>query len=169
MAGQDQAINSLSEPVLVTVAMTVAVPLPVIIVSGDSKSSQHLKGLNCSPRTVHVILLRTATLRGSNPVVVEARGLCMFICRAQVWLREGLLDIMLSRVKMNTEIHGLSFFHVSEAIRTVSRLIKNQNILLIKEYLKHGIINIKQIDISPLNFGRFLHNLLEGLFLLTLT
>lgn len=71
---------------------------------------------------------------------------------------------------MSTETYRLSIFHVSEVICTVSQLIKNQNILLTKEYLKHGIVNIKQIDISPLNLVAFyIIFWVFLLFLLTLT
>ena len=71
---------------------------------------------------------------------------------------------------MSTETCRLSIFHVSEVICTVSQLIKNQNILLTKEYLKHGIVNIKQIDISPLNLVAFyIIFWVFLLFLLTLT
>ena len=73
-------------------------------------------------------------------------------------------------MNMSTETYRLSIFHVSEVICTVSQLIKNQNILLTKEYLKHGIVNIKQIDISPLNLVAFyIIFWVFLLFLLTLT
>lgn len=44
---------------------------------------------------------------------------------------------------MNIELYGSSILHVSEVTYMFLQLLEKKNTLLIKGYLKQGIINIK--------------------------
>lgn len=84
MAEQNQAINSLNKPVLVT--GTVIVPFVVTIIVMCVMLSQHFKSLKCNSRGIQIMLIRTIILHGSNPIIEKAKGLSEFICYTEMWL-----------------------------------------------------------------------------------
>lgn len=139
--------QQLKQPVLITVTMIVLWSSSSLVIC--VMLCQHFKSLKCNSRGIQIMLIRTIILHGSNPIIEKAKGLSEFICYTEMWLYQGLLEIIPSLRRL-IQKYGSSTLHLSEVIGTVSRVIEKQSIVLIKQYLKHGIINVKQIGILPL-------------------